>query len=156
VDRVLAAPPPFFARCPIFRNQSSHVENRTERASQDPGKGVKHPIPRVGKGVPGFGIERSRPPVKELARWTTTRVHAECNSVLHSARPRVLHPAGGPYITFIAKQMDKNSAGTQLYRQRVCFFLPLCLLALYQHNQCKFVFKKWMVESCFYFLTNLF
>jgi hypothetical protein len=30
-------------------------------------------------------------------------VHAECNSVLHSARPCVLHSAaGGPYITFMA------------------------------------------------------
>ncbi len=67
------------------------------------------------------------------------RVHAEC--ILHSARPRVLHSTGGPYITFIAKQIDENSAGTQLYRQRVCFFLPLCLLALYQHNLCNFLKK---------------
>ncbi len=39
VDRVLAVPPPFFARCPIFRNQLSHVENRTEPASQIPEEG---------------------------------------------------------------------------------------------------------------------
>jgi hypothetical protein len=29
----------------------------------------------------------------------------------------------------------------KVIRQRVCFFLLLCLLALYQHNQCKFVLK---------------
>jgi hypothetical protein len=39
------------------------------------------------------------------------RVHAECNCVLHSARPHVLHSAGGPYITSIAKQMDEGFAG---------------------------------------------
>jgi hypothetical protein len=66
-------------------------------------------------------------------------MHAESNSVLQSAQPGVLHSAGGPYITFIAKQMDEYFASTQLYRQRVCFFLPLCLLNLYQHSQCKFV-----------------
>jgi hypothetical protein len=54
----------------------------------------------------------------------------------------VLHSAGGPYITFIAIQMDKGFAGThQLYRQRVCFFLPLRLLTLDRHNQCKKIFK---------------
>ncbi len=37
--------------------------------------------------------------------------------------------------------MDEDFAGTQLYRQRVCFLLPLCLLALYQHNQWKKNFK---------------
>ncbi len=63
------------------------------------------------------------------------RAHAKCNSVLHSARPHVLHSAGGPYITCIAKQMDKGFAGTQLYKQRVCFFLPLSLLTLDRHNQ---------------------
>jgi hypothetical protein len=68
-----------------------------------------------------------------------TRVHAKCNSVLHSARPRVLHSAGGPYITCLAKWMDEGFAGTQLYRQRVSFFLPLSLLTLDQHNKCKFV-----------------
>jgi hypothetical protein len=52
-----------------------------------------------------------------------TRVHAKCNSVLHLARRRVLHSAGGPYITCIPKQMDEGFAGTQLYRQRVFFFL---------------------------------
>ncbi len=69
VDGVLAVPPPIFARCLIFRNQSSHVENRTEPASQHPGRGVKQPIPRVGKGVPRFGIERapSREGVSALA-----------------------------------------------------------------------------------------
>jgi hypothetical protein len=57
---VLAVSPPFFARCPIFRNQSCHIENQTEPASQIPEElGVKHPIPRVEKGVPGFGIERA-------------------------------------------------------------------------------------------------
>jgi hypothetical protein len=32
-----------------------------------------------------------------------TRVYAECNSVLHSRRPGVLHSAGGPCITLEAK-----------------------------------------------------
>ncbi len=32
----------------------------------------------------------------------TLSVLAECTSVLHSARPCVLHSAGGPYITFMA------------------------------------------------------
>jgi hypothetical protein len=75
----------------------------------------------------------------QLLQPVLPRVHAKCNSVLHSARPRVLHSSGGPYITCIAKQMDQGFAGTQLYRQRVCFFLPLNLLTLDQHNQCKFV-----------------
>jgi hypothetical protein len=39
VDQVLAVSPPIFARCPIFQNQSSHVENRTEPASQIPEEG---------------------------------------------------------------------------------------------------------------------
>jgi hypothetical protein len=51
--------------------------------------------------------------------------------------------------------MDQEFAGTQLYIQRVIyFFLPLCLLALYQHNQCGF-FEKVDKKICFYFLTNL-
>jgi hypothetical protein len=79
------------------------------------------------------------------------RVHAECNSVLHSARPRVLHSDGGPYITFIAKQMDQGFAGPQLYRQRVCFFLSLRLLTLDWHNQCKFVQKLDDKNICFVF-----
>jgi hypothetical protein len=37
--------------------------------------------------------------------------------------------------------MDEEFAGSQLYRQRVCFFLPHCLLTLYQHNQCGFLEK---------------
>ncbi len=39
VDWVLAVPRPNFARCPIFRNQSIHVVNRTEPASQIPEEG---------------------------------------------------------------------------------------------------------------------
>ncbi len=39
VDWVLAVLSPIFARCTIFRNQSSHVENRTEPASQIPEEG---------------------------------------------------------------------------------------------------------------------
>jgi hypothetical protein len=69
------------------------------------------------------------------------RVHAKCNSVLHSARRRVLHSAVGPYITCVTKQMDEGFGGTQLYRQSVCFSYPLSLLTLDQHNQCKFVLK---------------
>ncbi len=68
-----------------------------------------------------------------------TRVHAACNCVLHPARPCLLHSAG--YIVFIAKLINEEFAGTQLYRQRVCFFLPLRLLTLYQHNQCGFLEK---------------
>jgi hypothetical protein len=63
--------------------------------------------------------------VKMSLQTLSAQVHAKCNSVLHLAQPRVLHSAGGPYITCIAKQMDEGFAGTQLYRQRVCFFLPL-------------------------------
>ncbi len=39
VDRVLAVLPPIFARCPIFRNQSSHVANQAEPASHIPEEG---------------------------------------------------------------------------------------------------------------------
>jgi hypothetical protein len=70
------------------------------------------------------------------------RVHAECNCVLHSARPHGLHSAGGPYITSIAKQMDEGFAGTKLYGQRACFFLtPLSVSLLYQHIHCEFIYK---------------
>ncbi len=58
VDGLLAVPPPFFARCPIFRNQSSHFENQTEPASQIPEEGWStQSLER--KGVPGFGIKRA-------------------------------------------------------------------------------------------------
>ncbi len=70
--------------------------------------------------------------VKRSSVHPTSRVHAECNTSL-------LHSAGGPYITLIAKKMDQDFAGAQLYRQRVCLFAPLCLLDLYQHDQCEFV-----------------
>jgi hypothetical protein len=39
VDWVQAVPQPIFAMCPIFRNQSSHVENQTEPASRIPEEG---------------------------------------------------------------------------------------------------------------------
>jgi hypothetical protein len=70
VDRVLAVPPPFFARCPIFRNHSSHVENRTEPASQIPEEGWSTQSLEWERGRRGLG-SNARPPVKELARWTT-------------------------------------------------------------------------------------
>ncbi len=39
----------------------------------------------------------------------TARVYAECNSVLHSPSPRLLHSAGGPYITRnVCVHMDKT------------------------------------------------
>jgi hypothetical protein len=70
VDRVLAVPPPFFARCPIFRNQLSHFENRTEPASQIPEEGWSTRSLEWERGCRGSG-SNARPPVKELARWTT-------------------------------------------------------------------------------------
>ncbi len=57
-----------------------------------------------------------------------SRVHAECNSVLHSARPRVLHSAGGPYITFMTWPMNEDFAGTQLYKRGFVFSYPLTVI----------------------------
>jgi hypothetical protein len=70
VDRVLAVTPLIFARCPIFRNQSSHVENRTEPASQIAEEGWSTQSLEWERGCRGSG-SNARPPVKELARWTT-------------------------------------------------------------------------------------
>jgi hypothetical protein len=50
--------------------------------------------------------------------------------------------------------MDEEFAGTQLYIQRVCSFLPLCLLALCQHNQCGFL-EKADKENLFLFFDKL-
>jgi hypothetical protein len=43
--------------------------NRT--CQPDPGRGMKHLIPRVGEGVPGFGIKRAPFRVGVIAGWTT-------------------------------------------------------------------------------------
>jgi hypothetical protein len=59
LDWVLAVPQPFFARCPIFSDPIKPCWESNRTCQPDPGRGVKHPIPRVGKGVPGFGIERA-------------------------------------------------------------------------------------------------
>jgi deoxycytidylate deaminase len=46
-------------------------------------------------------LEKKGGPSSTIKRHALPRVHAECNSVLQSARPRVLHSAGGLYITLI-------------------------------------------------------
>jgi hypothetical protein len=45
--------------------------------------------------------------------------------------------------------MDEGFAGTKLYRQRVCFFLPFSLSTLDLHKQCKFVLKVDDKNICF-------
>ncbi len=47
--------------------------NRT--CQPHPGRGLKHPIPRVGKGVPGFGIKRAPSREGVIARWTIRPAH---------------------------------------------------------------------------------
>jgi hypothetical protein len=45
--------------------------------------------------------------------------------IAYYTQPDLVHSAGGPYIALIAKLINKEFAGTQLYRERVFFFYPL-------------------------------
>ncbi len=67
VDRVLAVLSPIFARCPIFPEPIEPCWESNRTCQPDLGRGVKYQ---------SLGWERgsgsnARPPVRELARWTT-------------------------------------------------------------------------------------
>ncbi len=69
---------------------------------------------------------------------------------LHSARPRIFHSAGGLYIAFIAKQMDEEFAGTQLYTEDLLFLVPLS--ASFVPAQPVWIsWKSWLKKLCSFF-----
>jgi hypothetical protein len=101
--------------------------------------------------------------------WLFLRFHECTPSVIaYYTQPGLVYytlPGVRPYITCIAKQVDEGFAGTQLYRQKVCFFLPLSLLTLDRHNQCKFVLKVddknifimvFFLPTCFNYFYSIF
>ncbi len=71
VDWVLAVPPSYFCKVFDFLEPIEPCWESNRTCQSDAVRRGEAPIPRVGKGVPGFGIERASPPVSELARRTT-------------------------------------------------------------------------------------
>ncbi len=53
------------------------------------------------------------------------RVHAGCNSVVHSAQPRVLHSAGGAYIKFIQNKLARFLLVQSYIDRGFVFLTPL-------------------------------
>ncbi len=64
---------------------------------------LRHHLSGKNGGCYGLFSEVSLTPITNAH----TRVYAECNSVLHSRRPVVIHSAGGPYITLISKKRTR-------------------------------------------------
>ncbi len=83
VDGVL--PATIFCKVSDFSEPIEPCWESNRTCQPDPRRGVKHPIPRVGKGVPGFGLERapSREGVSALDHQATpaaTTMHYFCHN----------------------------------------------------------------------------
>jgi hypothetical protein len=75
--------------------------------------------------------------------FSHTRVHAECNSILLYTQPGLVYytQPGVRILRLLQKKWTRILLVHSYIDRRYVFFLPLCLLASYQHNQCEFVLK---------------